>query len=234
MLEVSALKVDIGRLHILDDVTLKVGENEVVAVIGANGAGKSTLLRAISGLIPPVAGKVTFQSRDITHLRPHRIVALGLSQIPERGRVFPHMTVFENLVLGAWTRKGSELRSSLSDVFGAYPVLEKRKNQAAGTLSGGERQMLAIARALMGKPKLLLLDEPTLGLAPIMCQNLGVILSGLHKAGASILLVEQNAVLALNVSQRCYVMETGKIVLNGPSKELRSDDRIRKAYLGAE
>jgi branched-chain amino acid transport system ATP-binding protein len=234
MLEVSSLKVDIGRLHILEDISLNVGENEVVAVIGANGAGKSTLLRALSGLIPASSGKVVFNGKDITHMRPHRIVSLGLSQIPERGRVFPHMSVYENLILGAWTRKGSELKSSLDTVFSSYPVLEKRKHQMGGTLSGGERQMLAIARALMSRPRLLLLDEPTLGLAPIMCQNLGLILSGLHKGGSSILLVEQNAVLALDVSQRCYVMETGKVVLSGLSRDLRNDDRIRKAYLGAE
>jgi branched-chain amino acid transport system ATP-binding protein len=234
MLEVSALKVYIGRLHILEDISLNVGESEVVSVIGANGAGKTTLLKAISGLIPVAGGKVSFGGKDITRMPSHKRVSLGLSQIPERGRVFPHMSVYENLLLGAWTRKSSEIQPALNDVFSAYPVLEKRKNQMGGTLSGGERQMLAIARALMSKPKLLVLDEPTLGLAPLMCQNLGLILSGLHKDGASILLVEQNAVLALDVSQRCYVMETGKVVLSGKSKDLRNDDRIRKAYLGAE
>lgn len=235
MLEVSSLWVNIGRIRIIQDISLTVGDNEIVSVLGPNGAGKTTLLRAISGLLAIASGQVNFMGRDITGLKPHQIATRGLRQIPERARVFPLMTVYENLQLGAWTRKdGRQIGATLKRIYELFPVLEERRRQTAGTLSGGERQLLAIGRALMSNPRLLLLDEPTLGLAPIMCQQLDHIIAELHKQGASILLVEQNANFALRVSQRGYVMNTGRVVLSGTCSDLGRDDSIRRTYLGTD
>lgn len=235
MLEVVKLNLHIGQMVILTDVSLSVAKGEIVAIIGSNGAGKSSLLRVISGLVPATSGDIKFEGRSIRGMRPDQIVKLGISQIPERGRVFPFMTVHEHLLLGSWTRKDRhEAKSDMATIFGYFPVLEERRRQMGGTLSGGERQMLAIARALMSRPKLLLLDEPTLGLSPMMSLQLGKIVKELNRSGASILLVEQNASLALAVSHRAYVLETGKIVLEGKSSELAKNDDVRKAYLGID
>ncbi len=235
MLEVTNLNVSIAQMRILADVSLLVNKGEIVAVIGSNGAGKTSLLRAISGLNPITSGEIRFEGKSITGLRPDQIVRLGISQIPERGRIFPHMTVYEHLQLGSWIQKNSkQIREDVDAVFRFFPVLEQRKKQMAGTLSGGERQMMAIARALMSRPRLLLLDEPTLGLSPLMSLQLGKIVQGLNKTGTSILLVEQNASLALAISHRAYVLETGKIVLEGRSVELAKNDGVKKAYLGID
>jgi len=235
MLEVINLNVSIAQMVILADVSLTVDKGEIVAVIGSNGAGKTSLLRAISGLNPITSGEIRFEGKNITGLRPDQIVRLGISQIPERGRIFPHMTVYEHLQLGSWIQKNpKQVREDMDAVFRFFPVLEQRKRQMAGTLSGGERQMVAIARALMSRPRLLLLDEPTLGLSPLMSLQLGKIVQGLNKTGTSVLLVEQNASLALAISHRAYVLETGKIVLDGTSVELARNDGVKKAYLGID
>jgi len=235
MLEITGLNVVIGQVKILSDISLNIGSDEMVAVIGSNGAGKSMLLRSISGLNPIASGEIRFDGKRVNGLRPDQIVRLGISQIPERGRVFPFMTVYEHLQLGAWVQKNSrQVKADMAHVYGHFPVLEERLKQMAGTLSGGERQMIAIGRALMSRPRLLLLDEPTLGLSPVMSLQLGKIVKELHRSGTAILLVEQNASLALAVSQRAYVMETGKIVLEGKASELAMDDRVKKAYLGLD
>jgi len=233
MLEISNLNVHIGRLQILFDVSLRVDQGEIITVIGANGAGKTTLLRTISGLNPATAGQITFQERTIVGMKPHQILKQGISQIPERGRVFPHMSVFEHLQLGAWIQKDrKQIHGDMQRIYDFFPILAKRKNQAGGTLSGGERQMLAIGRALMSRPQLLLLDEPTLGLAPVICFQLGDIIRELNRQGTTVILVEQNANLALSVASRGYVLETGRIVLQGNASELKNNPDVKKAYLG--
>lgn len=235
MLEVSGLNIDLGGMRILHDVSLTVADGEIVAVIGSNGSGKTTLLRALAGLVRIASGTIKLAGKDITNMAPDKIVKAGMSQIPERGRVFPHMTVLEHLQLGAWTqRRSRDVQDSLEKVYQFFPVLRERRRQAAGTLSGGERQMIAIGRGLMSRPRILLLDEPTLGLAPILCQRLGEIVQGLNKLGTAILLVEQNATLALAISHRAYVLETGKVALQGRSSDLAKDPAVKRAYLGLD
>ena len=235
MLEVSDITVFLQRVKVLRDISFNVGESEIVAVIGPNGSGKTTLLRTLSGLVSVHTGSLAFMGQKINGLKPHQIVRLGISQIPERGRVFPHMTVLEHLQMGAWTRRRSkELNRDMQNIYDYFPILAERKNQMAGTLSGGERQMIAIARALMSRPKMLILDEPTLGLAPLIRIELGNIIKKLNQQGTTILLVEQDALMALSVSHRGYVLETGRIVLEGNSTDLLENENVRKAYLGME
>ncbi|OGW18828.1 MAG: ABC transporter ATP-binding protein, partial [Nitrospirae bacterium GWC1_57_7] len=219
-------------IEALKGIELEVRQGEIVAMIGANGAGKSTTLMAISGIEPLRQGTVTFQGQDISGLPPHEIVALGISQVPEGRRIFPRMTVLENLQMGAFLRSAGEEAMGLESVFGIFPTLAERRKQLGGTLSGGEQQMLAIGRALMSRPRLLLLDEPSLGLAPIIVSRIFSIIREINEQGTTILLVEQNARAALRLAKRAYVMETGRIVMQGESSVLESDNGIKKAYLG--
>jgi branched-chain amino acid transport system ATP-binding protein len=235
MLEVNGLNVGIGRMPILTDIWLTVGDGEIVTVIGPNGAGKTTLLWALTGAITITSGDVEFLGKSIKGLRPDQIVRHGIAQIPERARIFPEMTVLDHLQLGAWRRKDTrEIKQDIEKIYEFFPILKERSKQVAGTLSGGERQMLAIARGLMSKPKLLMLDEPTLGLSPVLCQQLGGIVKELNQQGISILLVEQNALLALSLSHRGYVLETGRIVLQGKASDLMTNENVRKSYLGLD
>ena len=235
MLEVRGLSAAIGRMPILTDISLTVDDGEIVSVIGPNGAGKTTLLWTLTGAITITAGDVEFDGKSIRGLRPDQIVRQGIAQIPERGRIFPEMTVLDHLKLGAWTRKDSrEIKGDIEKIYEFFPILKERKKQIAGTLSGGERQMLAIARGLMSKPKLLMMDEPTLGLSPVLCQQLGGIVKELNQQGISVLLVEQNALLALSLSHRGYVLETGRVVLQGKASDLMTNEEVRKSYLGID
>ena len=233
MLKVENLSVHYGMIQAVRDVSFEVNEGEVVSLIGANGAGKTTILRTISGLVRPSAGKIEFLGKEIQKLPAQKIVAGGLSQVPEGRHVFPGLTVMENLEMGAFLKKNrEENQANLKKVFSRFPRLEERKNQDAATLSGGEQQMLAMGRALMSTPKLLLLDEPSMGLAPIFIQEIFDIIQDIQKQGTTVLLIEQNANKALAISDRGYVLETGKIVLSGTGKELAASDEVRKAYLG--
>lgn len=233
MLKVENLSVHYGMIQAVRDVSFEVNEGEVVSLIGANGAGKTTILRTLSGLVRPSAGKIEFLGKEIQKLPAQKIVAGGLSQVPEGRHVFPGLTVMENLEMGAFLKKNrEENQANLKKVFSRFPRLEERKNQDAATLSGGEQQMLAMGRALMSTPKLLLLDEPSMGLAPIFIQEIFDIIQDIQKQGTTVLLIEQNANKALAISDRGYVLETGKIVLSGTGKELASSDEVRKAYLG--
>ena len=233
MLKVVNLSVHYGMIQAVRDVSFEVNEGEVVSLIGANGAGKSTILRTLSGLVRPSAGKIQFLGKEIQKLPAQKIVAGGLSQVPEGRHVFPGLTVMENLEMGAFLKKNrEENQANLKKVFSRFPRLEERKNQDAATLSGGEQQMLAMGRALMSTPKLLLLDEPSMGLAPIFIQEIFDIIQDIQKQGTTVLLIEQNANKALAISDRGYVLETGKIVLSGTGKELAASDEVRKAYLG--
>ena len=233
MLKVENLSVHYGMIQAVRDVSFEVNEGEVVSLIGANGAGKTTILRTLSGLIRPSAGKIQFLGKEIQKLPAQKIVAGGLSQVPEGRHVFPGLTVMENLEMGAFLKKNrEENQANLKKVFSRFPRLEERKNQDAATLSGGEQQMLAMGRALMSTPKLLLLDEPSMGLAPIFIQEIFDIIQDIQKQGTTVLLIEQNANKALAISDRGYVLETGKIVLSGTGKELAASDEVRKAYLG--
>ncbi len=233
MLKVENLSVHYGMIQAVRDVSFEVNEGEVVSLIGANGAGKTTILRTLSGLVRPSAGKIQFLGKEIQKLPAQKIVAGGLSQVPEGRHVFPGLTVMENLEMGAFLKKNrEENQANLKKVFSRFPRLEERKNQDAATLSGGEQQMLAMGRALMSTPKLLLLDEPSMGLAPIFIQEIFDIIQDIQKQGTTVLLIEQNANKALAISDRGYVLETGKIVLSGTGKELASSDEVRKAYLG--
>ncbi len=232
MLEVKGLNVYYGLIHALRDVSFEVNEGEIVALIGANGAGKTTTLHTITGLLPSKGGSVVFEGQDITKKPGHTIVRLGMSHVPEGRRVFTGLTVKENLRLGAYTRPKSEIEDSLKKVYERFPRLEERKNQSAGTLSGGEQQMLAMGRALMAKPRILLMDEPSMGLSPLFVSEVFKIIEDVSKAGTTVLLVEQNAKKALSIANRAYVLETGKIVGSGPASELLNDDAIKKAYLG--
>ncbi|MEZ7652491.1 ABC transporter ATP-binding protein [Streptococcus oralis subsp. oralis] len=233
MLKVENLSVHYGMIQAVRDVSFEVNEGEVVSLIGANGAGKTTILRTLSGLVRPSAGKIQFLGKEIQKLPAQKIVAAGLSQVPEGRHVFPGLTVMENLEMGAFLKKNrEENQANLKKVFSRFPRLEERKNQDAATLSGGEQQMLAMGRALMSTPKLLLLDEPSMGLAPIFIQEIFDIIQDIQKQGTTVLLIEQNANKALAISDRGYVLETGKIVLSGTGKELASSDEVRKAYLG--
>ena len=233
MLKVENLSVHYGMIQAVRDVSFEVNEGEVVSLIGANGAGKTSILRTISGLVRPSAGKIKFLGQEIQKVPAQKIVAAGLSQVPEGRHVFPGLTVMENLEMGAFLKKDrEENQANLKKVFSRFPRLEERKNQDAATLSGGEQQMLAMGRALMSTPKLLLLDEPSMGLAPIFIQEIFDIIQDIQKQGTTVLLIEQNANKALAIADRGYVLETGKVVLSGTGKELLASEDVRKAYLG--
>jgi len=234
MLIINDLSVYYGAIRALDGVSLEVKEGEIVTMIGANGAGKSTTIRSISGLVRPRSGEVTFEGKPLHQLPPHDIVMLGVGQSPEGRRVFANMTIRENLELGAYTRhrRPAEVKQDMEKVFVQFPRLKEREAQSAGTLSGGEQQMLAIGRALMARPRLLLLDEPSLGLAPFLVQTIFKIIQEINQQGVTVLLVEQNANQALRIADRGYVLETGRVVLADTSRNLLQDDSVRKAYLG--
>ncbi|MBA3947696.1 MAG: ABC transporter ATP-binding protein [Herpetosiphonaceae bacterium] len=233
LLDIQKLFVNYDGIQALEDVTLAVYPGEIVTLIGANGAGKSTTLRSISRLIKPHSGEMLYGGRSLSHLRAHEVVRLGIAQVPEGRRVLTRQSVFDNLLLGAYTRNDTHaIAEDIDRHFTTFPRLAERRNQLAGTLSGGEQQMLAIARALMSRPKLLLLDEPSLGLAPIMVQEIFTIIQRLHASGVTILLVEQNATLALKYADRGYVLEAGRITMSGPASSLLTDERVKQAYLG--
>lgn len=233
MLEINNLNVHFGVIHAIKGISLKVNEGEIVTLIGANGAGKTTTLRTISGLKKPSAGSILFKGKDITHMSAQDRVKAGISQVPEGRRIFSTMTVLENLELGAYLRRDkSDIGKDLAMVYERFPILADRKKQAAGTLSGGEQQMLAMGRALMSRPKLLCLDEPSMGLAPLLVQEIFDIIEDINRNGTTVLLVEQNASMALQIANRAYVMETGTIMLSGSGEELMQSEDIKKAYLG--
>ncbi len=235
VLEVDDIHVYYGSIHALKGVSLRVGASEIVTLIGANGAGKSTTLRAINGLNHPRKGAIRFESRDITNATPHSIVRDGIAQSPEGRRLFPRMSVTENLEMGAFQRTDREhFKADMDRVFELFPRLYERRSQKAGTMSGGEQQMCAIGRALMARPKLLLLDEPSMGLAPIFVEKIFEIVREINDQGTPVLLVEQNALMALDTAHRAYVMETGQIALEGEASELKTNERVQKAYLGLE
>lgn len=237
MLEISKLRAYYDGIAALKGVGLKIEEGTILSIIGANGAGKSTLLKSISGLIRTKEGRIMFQDQDITQAQPGKIVGLGISQVPEGRQIFGHLTVEDNLNLGAYVyyrrRNIKQVKAKKEEVFSAFSVLQQRLSQLAGTLSGGEQQMLAIARAMMAKPKLLLLDEPSLGLAPLIVQEIFRVIKRLNNQGATILLVEQNARAALRIAGYGYVLETGEVFLEGPTTDLLSNEAVKKAYLGA-
>ncbi len=232
LLQVDNIHVYYGSIHAVKGVSFEVNEGEIVTLIGANGAGKSTVLNTISGLLHPRTGTVTFDGKDLRGVAPHKIVEHGLAQCPEGRRIFLQMTVEENLEMGAFTQPNSTVAPGIADVYQRFPRLAERRKQVAGTLSGGEQQMLAMGRALMSKPKLLMLDEPSMGLAPILVEQIFDIIKELHAAGTTILLVEQNAQAALSVADRAYVLETGTVSLSGTGAELMASDKVREAYLG--
>jgi branched-chain amino acid transport system ATP-binding protein len=233
MLKVEEIYVNYGPIKALQSVSFQINEGEIVALIGANGAGKTTILNTISNIVPSVSGKVIYQGKEITRTPPHEIVKLGISQVPEGRRVFAKMSVLENLEMGAYTRNDTkEIASDMEKIFRRFPRLNERKKQPAKTLSGGEQQMLAMGRALMSRPKLLLLDEPSMGLAPMLVEQIFQIIQEINSSGTTILLVEQNANMALSIAHRAYVLETGCVVLQGDAKELASNPEVRKAYLG--
>lgn len=233
LLELEGVNAFYGRIQALRQVSIEVAKGEVVALIGSNGAGKTTTLRTISGLMHPNAGTIRFDGQDISHTRPSRVVELGISQSPEGRRLFPRMTVADNLFMGAYTRNDrSGITADMDRVFKLFPRLQERRNQIAGTLSGGEQQMLAMGRSLMAKPKLLMLDEPSLGLAPILVETIFNIVREINAQGTTVLLVEQNAHKALEVSNRAYVLETGVIVQTGTGRDLLASEEVQKAYLG--
>lgn len=232
MLTIENLSVHYGVIQAVRDVSFNVEQGEIVSLIGANGAGKTTILRTISGLNRPSNGSITFEGQEIHKMVPQKIVASGLCQVPEGRHVFSGLTVQENLEMGAFLRKDNDLKKEYDMIFDRFPILKERKNQDASTLSGGEQQMLAMGRALMSKPKLLLLDEPSMGLAPIFIQEIFNIIQEINKQGTTVLLIEQNAKMALSIADRGYVLETGEVVLSGPGKELLESDEVKKAYLG--
>ena len=231
-LNVENIEVYYGAIHAIRGVSFHVNEGEVVTLIGANGAGKSTILKTVSGLLRPKSGSISFDGTDITQIPPHKLIPMGLAHVPEGRRIFQQMTVEENLEMGAFTQPKAGVPADLEKVFELFPRLKERHRQIAGTLSGGEQQMLAMGRALMSHPKLLMLDEPSMGLAPILVEQIFEIIRSLHRTGTTILLVEQNAQMALSVADRAYVLETGEITLTGTGDELIHSDDIRKAYLG--
>ena len=233
MLTINDINVFYGAIHAIKGVSLEVNEGEIVTLIGANGAGKSTILRTISGLLKPKTGSIQFEGQEIAGMPAHEIVKTGISQVPEGRRIFAEMTVLENLELGAFTRKDKDgIKADMELVFNRFPRLKERIGQLAGTLSGGEQQMLAMGRALMSRPRLLLLDEPSMGLAPLLIKEIFAIIQDINKTGTTVLLVEQNANMALSIANRAYVLETGRITLSGAAKELAASDEVRKAYLG--
>ena len=231
MLKVENINVYYGQIHAIKDVSFEVHEGEIVSLIGANGAGKSTILKTISGLLRSKTGHITFKGEDIGKVEAFKLVSKGLAHVPEGRRIFLQMTVKENLEMGAYT-KGENMSADLETVYDHFPRLKERENQIAGTLSGGEQQMLAMGRAMMSHPDLLILDEPSMGLAPILVQGIFDIIKEFHKMGTTILLVEQNAEMALSIADRAYVLESGRIVLTGTGAELKESDEIKKAYLG--
>ena len=233
MLTINDINVFYGAIHAIKGVSLEVNEGEIVTLIGANGAGKSTILRTISGLLKPKTGSIQFEGQEIAGMPAHEIVKTGISQVPEGRRIFAEMSVLENLELGAFTRKYKDgIKADMELVFDRFPRLKERIGQLAGTLSGGEQQMLAMGRALMSRPRLLLLDEPSMGLAPLLIKEIFAIIQDINKTGTTVLLVEQNANMALSIAHRAYVLETGRITLSGDAKELAASDEVRKAYLG--
>ena len=233
MLEIRDLEVNYGAINAIKKISFDVNEGEVIALIGANGAGKTTTLHTITGLLKAKSGSVKFEGKELTKMPPHKIVEMGMAHVPEGRRIFQQLSVFKNLDLGAYTRKDKqEYAKNLEMVYEKFPRLEERKSQIAGTLSGGEQQMLAMGRALMSRPKLLLLDEPSMGLAPLLIKEIFNIIVDINKSGTTVLLVEQNAKKALEVADRAYVLETGKIVLSGDAKDLMNDEAVKKAYLG--
>ncbi len=233
MLEIKDLEVYYGVIHAIKGVSFEVNEGEIIALIGANGAGKTTILHTITGLIAPKSGHVLFEGKDITKTPAHKIVELGMAHVPEGRRVFAQLSVYQNLKMGAYTRKDkAEVDAALEMVYKRFPRLEERKNQMAGTLSGGEQQMLAMGRALMSHPKIILMDEPSMGLSPILVNEIFDIIRSVNEAGTTVLLVEQNAKKALAIANRAYVLETGTIATSGDADALMNDDAIKKAYLG--
>ena len=233
MLKVEHIDVYYGAIHAIKDISFEVNEGEIVTLIGANGAGKSTTLKTVSAMMRPKNGTLEFLGHNMTNLAPHKIVPLGMAHCPEGRRIFQQMTVRENLEMGAYTRPNSEVEDSIEDIYQRFPRLKERYKQVAGTLSGGEQQMLAMGRAMMSKPKLLMLDEPSMGLAPLLVEEIFEIIKELNAAGTTILLVEQNAQMALSIAHRGYVLETGKITMDGDARALLTDERVQKAYLGA-
>ena len=233
MLKVTDLQVYYGVIQALKGISFEVNEGEVIALIGANGAGKTTILHTVTGLINQKAGKIEFEGKDISHTPAYKIVAEGMAHVPEGRRVFAELSVYDNLMMGAYTRKyKKEIAETLAMVYKRFPRLEERKKQMAGTLSGGEQQMLAMGRALMSKPKIILMDEPSMGLSPIFVNEIFDIIKAVSASGTTVLLVEQNAKKALSIADRAYVLETGKIILEGDAKVLMNDERVKKAYLG--
>ena len=232
MLEISNLEVYYGIIQAIKGISFEVNEGEIVALIGANGAGKTTILHTVTGLIPSSAGKIFFEGKEITKVPGYKIVSMGMAHVPEGRRVFSQLSVYENLKLGAYTRKDkNEFEETLKMIYGRFPRLEERRNQLAGTLSGGEQQMLAMGRALMSHPKLIVMDEPSMGLSPIYVDEIFDIIQEINKTGTTVLLVEQNAKKALSIADKAYVLETGNIVLSGDAKDLMNDDSVKKAYL---
>ena len=233
MLKVTDLQVYYGVIQALKGISFEVNEGEVIALIGANGAGKTTILHTVTGLINQKAGKIEFEGKDISHTPAYKIVAEGMAHVPEGRRVFAELSVYDNLMMGAYTRKDKkEIAETLAMVYKRFPRLEERKKQMAGTLSGGEQQMLAMGRALMSKPKIILMDEPSMGLSPIFVNEIFDIIKAVSASGTTVLLVEQNAKKVLSIADRAYVLETGKIILEGDAKVLMNDERVKKAYLG--
>lgn len=233
LLEVKNIKVYYGNINAIKDISFEVNEGEIVTLIGANGAGKSSILNTVAGLIKPKSGEIIFDGQGIIGIPAHKIVSKGMALCPEGRRIFQQLSVKENLEMGSYTRPANEVSESIEKVYELFPRLKERYKQIAGTLSGGEQQMLAMGRALMSKPRLMMLDEPSMGLAPILVEQIFDIIKNLHKSGTTILLVEQNAQMALSIADRGYVMETGRIVIGGTGKELLRDDAVKKAYLGA-
>ena len=233
MLEVRDLEVNYGSINAIKKISSDVNEGEVIALIGANGAGKTTTLHTITGLLKAKSGSVMFEGKELLKTPPHKIVEMGMAHVPEGRRIFQQLTVYKNLTLGAFTRKDkASIDETLRMVYGKFPRLEERKKQVAGTLSGGEQQMLAMGRALMSKPKIVLMDEPSMGLSPLFVSEVFKIIEEIRASGTTVLLVEQNAKKALEIADRAYVLETGRIVLSGDAKDLMNDDSVKKAYLG--
>ena len=232
MLRIDGLRSRYGRIEVLHGISLDVQAGEIVTLVGSNGAGKTTLLRAISGVQPVASGAINFRDKTINTLPPHRRVMLGIAQVPEGRQVFAPLSVEDNLRLGAFTRADADIRRDIDEMYQTFPALAEKRTETAGTLSGGQQQMLAIARALMTRPKLMLLDEPSMGLAPVLVEQIFSIIAGLKARGLTILLVEQNANAALGIADRAYVIETGRIVMSGSGRELSDDPRVRHAYLG--
>ena len=232
MLKIKNLNVYYGAIHALKSINIEIKEGEIVTLIGSNGAGKTSTLKAISGIIPCKSGTIEFEGKDITNVQPHKLVYAGIGHVPEGRRIFSELTVMENLELGAYTRRDKEIKSDFEKVFEKFPRLKERRKQDAGTLSGGEQQMLAIGRALMSRPKLLLLDEPSMGLAPIIVRQIFSTIKEINKSGTTILLVEQNANMALSIADRAYVIETGQIVNSGLAEDIKQNEDVKKEYLG--